>query len=73
MRAFREFTHEAIRKILSRLGNTNISSIGDGTVTGGIDKLHNMLGGYSIVVMSESDYQSLETKDANTFYCRPKE
>lgn len=39
MRVFREFSHEIIQKILSRLGNKDISSVGDGTVTGAINQL----------------------------------
>ena len=40
MRAFVGFSHEALRKILDRLGNKDISSIGDGTVTGGLKHIN---------------------------------
>lgn len=36
MRAIKEFTQEVIQKILKKLGTTDISGIGDGTITGAI-------------------------------------
>ena len=43
---------EAINEVGNKLGNTDISSIGDGTVTGGLDALNSNL--EKLVIISES-------------------
>lgn len=43
MRNSKFFAEETIRKILNKLGKTDISHIGDGTVTGGLNTLNDSL------------------------------
>lgn len=65
------------------LGDTDISGIGDGTVTGALDSLNDelhtvtsALGGYKFSFLSEEDYKKLEDEgqvDPSTFYATPKQ
>lgn len=43
----------------AQLGTTDISQIGDGTVTGGIATLNTAMGGFSLVACTQSAYDSL--------------
>lgn len=56
------------RDMDSRLGGTDISSIGDGTVTGATAALYEALGGLRLVTMTQAEYEALESYDANTLY-----
>ena len=54
----------AIADVNSKLGNTDISAIGDGTVTGGLNALNSTLNGltdvsYSVFEASSNDYGQL--------------
>ena len=57
-----------------RQGNVNITAENVGALPkDGTAVNAEKISGYSIVVLSESDYQNLPAKDEKTFYCRPKE
>ena len=62
-----------LRYIWKLIGSTDISTIGDSTVTGAINALNIQLGGLSLRIMSENDYTILEDKDPMTLYFRYKE
>lgn len=49
-------------------GDKDISSIGDGTLTGAIAALSADLGGLELVTMTQAEYEALEAYDANTLY-----
>lgn len=58
-----------LRYIGKFFGSTDISEIGDGTVTGALSELNSRM-----VFLSEEEYQALGDKvDSNTFYFTPEE
>lgn len=44
----KEITKEEVRTVSDKLGNTDISAIGDGTVTGGLSTIYNRINSASI-------------------------
>lgn len=50
------------------LGNTDISGVADGTITGAVNGLCAQLGGLSFTSCTQAEYDALEEKDPDTLY-----